>query len=78
MAIGFDELGRRIALARRDSGLTQQECASLAQMGRTALAKVETGSRRVGAMELARLAAALDMHLSWFFEDDPPAVVSRT
>ena len=77
MVVGFDELGRRIADARRDLGLTQQECASRAQMGRTALAKIETGARRVGAVELARLADALDMHIAWFFEDAPPAVVSR-
>ncbi len=46
-------------------------------MGRTVLAKIETGARRVGAMELARLATALDMRIEWFFEDAPPAVVSR-
>lgn len=46
-------------------------------MGRTVLTKIETGARRVGAVELARLADALDMHVAWFFEDAPPAVVSR-
>ena len=46
-------------------------------MGRTVLAKIETGARRVGAVELARLARALDMRIEWFFEDAPPAVVSR-
>ncbi len=77
MVMEFDELGRRIADARRDSGLTQQACASLAQLRRDSLAKIETGTRRVSALELARLAAALDMRISWFFEDPPPAVVSR-
>ena len=46
-------------------------------MGRSVLAKIETGVRRVGAVELARLADALDMRIEWFFEDAPPAVVSR-
>jgi len=46
-------------------------------MGRTVLAKIETGARRVGAVELARLANALDMRIEWFFEDAPPTVVSR-
>ena len=46
-------------------------------MGRTVLAKIETGARRVGAVELARLADALDMRLEWFFEEAPPTVVSR-
>ncbi len=77
MAIGFEELGRRIGEARRSLGMTQQECALGAGMGRTVLAKIETGARRVGAMELAQLATALDMRIEWFFEDAPPAVVSR-
>lgn len=77
MAIGVAELGRRITDARRDLGLARQECASRARMGRTVLAKIETGARQVGAMELARLADALDMRIEWFFEEAPPAVVSR-
>ena len=77
MAIGFEELGRRIGAARRSLGMTQQECALRAGMGRTVLTKIENGARRVGAMELAQLATALEMRIEWFFEDAPPAVVSR-
>lgn len=77
MAVGFEELGRRIGEARRNRGMTQQECALRAGMGRTVLNKIENGARRVGAMELAQLATALDMRIEWFFEDAPPAVVSR-
>ncbi|MCY4632852.1 MAG: helix-turn-helix transcriptional regulator, partial [bacterium] len=50
------DLGVRIAAARRDFGLTQEECAERAGLGRSALAKIETGARGVGATELARLA----------------------
>ena len=57
--------------------LTQAECAERAEMERTALAKIETGARRVGAVELARLAGALEMRVEWFFDDAPTAVVSR-
>ena len=77
MADGFEELGHRIGEARRYLGITQKECSLRAGMGRTVLAKIETGARRVGAMELARLATALDMRIEWFFEEAPPAVVSR-
>ncbi len=77
MAIGFEELGHRIGKARRKLGMTQRECALRAGMGRTVLAKIETGARRVEAMELARLATALEMRIEWFFNDAPPAVVSR-
>ncbi|MCY4630062.1 MAG: XRE family transcriptional regulator, partial [bacterium] len=67
----------RIAAARRDFGLTQEECAERAGLGRSALAKIETGARGVGATELARLADALEMRIEWFFDDAPAAVVSR-
>lgn len=77
MAVGFEELGQRIGEARRNRGMTQRECALRAGMGRTVLTKIENGARRVGAMELARLATALDMRIEWFFEEAPPAVVSR-
>ncbi len=70
-------MGARIAEARREIGLTQAECASSAGLERSALAKIETGTRRVGAVELARLADALDMRVEWFFDDAPVAVVSR-
>ena len=71
------QLGERIAAARREAGLTQGACAARAAIERTALAKIETGARRVGAVELARLADALDVRIEWFFEDAPPSVVSR-
>ena len=71
------DLGVRIAEARRCIGLTQAECAARSDLGRSALAKIETGARRVGAVELARLADALEMRVEWFFDDAPTAVVSR-
>lgn len=77
MVLKPGQLGDRIAVARRDVGLTQEECASRAELPRTALAKIETGARRVSSLELARLANALDMRIEWFFEEAPPAVVSR-
>ena len=70
-------MGVRVAAARREAGLTQQECAARVGMGRSALAKIETGRRRVSATELVRLAGVLDMRVEWFFEDAPAAVLSK-
>ncbi|MCY4175549.1 MAG: XRE family transcriptional regulator [Acidimicrobiaceae bacterium] len=77
MTVGARKLGNRIASARRDAGLTQHECAARSGLHRSALAKIETGARRVEAMELARLADVLEMRIEWLFDDDPPAVMSR-
>lgn len=77
MVLRPDQLGDRIAAARRDLGMTQEECAWRAELPRTALAKIETGARRVSALELARVAEALQMRLEWFFDEAPSAVASR-
>ena len=72
-----EQLGARVAAARRDAGLTQEECATRVGIARSALAKVETGRRGISATELVRLAQALKMRVEWFFEDAPQAVLSR-
>ena len=72
-----EELGQRIAAARRDAGLTQAECAARAGLHRSALAKIETGGRGVGATELANIANALDTRIEWLFNEAPAAVISR-
>ena len=45
MDVSGGSLGGRVAAARHDAGLTQQECASRAGLERSALAKIETGRR---------------------------------
>jgi Zn-dependent peptidase ImmA (M78 family)/transcriptional regulator with XRE-family HTH domain len=71
------ELGRRVALGRGLAELTQVRLAELVGIDRSALAKIESGTRRVSAPELVRLAAALDRPIDWFFSPSPPAVISR-
>ena len=46
-------------------------------MDRSSLAKVETGDRRVTAIELARVAAALSTRIEWFIDRTPNAIVSH-
>lgn len=72
-----EAIGQRIADARGRTGLTQAELAAAIELDRSALAKVETGMRRVSALELARIADAVGERLEWFVEEAPPAVVSR-
>ena len=66
-----------MAAARRDAGLTQEECAARVGMDRSALAKLETDKRGISATELIRFAEAFEMRIEWFFEDAPQAVLSR-
>ena len=72
-----EQLGVRVAEARDLAGLTQEDVADRTGLGRTVIAKIERGTRKLGATELVALAEALDRPVDWFFTDSPPAVVSR-
>ncbi len=71
------DLGIRVAEARELAGMTQAELAAVSDLGRTVIAKIEAGSRKLGAAELVRLAESLRRPVDWFFLESPPAVVSR-
>jgi len=71
------DLGHRIAQGREEAGLTQAELAVAVGIDRTALAKIETGTRRVSATELVVIARALSRAVDWFVSESPPAVISR-
>lgn len=73
----WEDVGRRVAEARRLSQWTQQELADKLSLDRTAVAKIESGQRRLDALELGRLASAFARTPEWFVTAPPPAVVSR-
>lgn len=70
-------LGARVAAARQAAGLTQAELARLVPIDRSALTKVELGGRRITALELARIAEALNVNVGDFFSDASPVLVSH-
>lgn len=57
--------------------MTQADLSASVALDRSGLAKIENGSRRVSALELARIAAALHERIEWFFRAAPPAVISH-
>lgn len=77
MVADAETVGRRIADARGRARLTQAEVAAASNLERSALAKIESGTRRVSALELARLAQALHARIEWFVDDVPQALISR-
>lgn len=70
-------MGKRIAEARGRASMTQSELASAIGLERSALAKIEGGTRRVGAFELSRIAEAVDERIEWLIYDAPPPIVSH-
>ena len=71
------DLGQRIGQARLEAGLTQAELGRAVGLDRTAIVRLEAGTRKVSATELVALASALDRPIDWFVVESPPSVVSR-
>jgi len=74
---GALDFGQRIAQARDEADMTQADLARAIGLDRTAIAKLESGARKVSAAELVAIAAAVDRPIDWFVVESPPAVVSR-
>lgn len=72
-----ERVGQRIAEARGRAHMTQAQLATAVSIDRSALAKIENGARRVAAVELARIAETVSARIEWFFQEAPPAIVSR-
>lgn len=70
-------LGERVREARVASQLSQGDLADRIGLERTALVKIESGARRVSAMELFRLADSLTVPASYFVTPPRAAAVSR-
>lgn len=70
-------LGRRVAQAREDAGMTQEGLGGAVELDRSAISRLEKGDRRLNVPELVRIASILGRPLSYFVADPVPAVVSR-
>ena len=72
------EVGDRVRAARLAAGLTQEELGDRARLDRTMIAKIESGSRRIDAMELIRLSAALQVPVDFLLRPTPLVLSRRT
>src|SRR5271169_2817652 len=66
-------LGERLREARKYLGLKQEDVASYLKIPRTALGDIESGQRRVEAIELTRLAKLYKQPVSYFIGEDAAA-----
>jgi len=63
-------LGERLREARKYLGLNQEEVAEYLKIPRTALVDIESGQRRVEAIELTRLAKLYRQPVGYFTGED--------
>jgi transcriptional regulator with XRE-family HTH domain len=66
-------LGERLREARKYLGLKQEDVAAYLKIPRTALGDIESGQRRVEAIELIRLAKLYKQPASYFTGEDAAA-----
>lgn len=74
--VGWTDVGERMRVARLAAGLTQEELGARAGLDRTMIVKIESGSRRIDAMELIRLSSALRVPVDFLLRPTP-LVLSR-
>ena len=63
-------IGRKIAQLRKEQGLSSTELAQRAGLSQPQISRLENGKQGFRSETLARIAAALDVPIGFFFEDD--------
>jgi len=76
--LDWQEIGERVREARLAKGLSQLQLAQKVDLDRTMITKIESGARRLDALELARLAHALDVPVGHFLHPAPAVLSHRT
>jgi transcriptional regulator with XRE-family HTH domain len=72
-ATARQRLGERLREARKYLGLNQEDVAAYVKIPRTALGDIESGQRRVEAIELTRLAKLYKQPVGYFIGEDASA-----
>jgi len=70
-------LGERLKEAREYVGLKQEDVAKKLGIPRSALSNIESGSRKVDAIELAQLAKLYQRPVAWFTGEDSKSASNR-
>jgi len=77
MINSWKKFGERVAEARKAAGVTQKDLATSIGLDRTAVSKIESGTRHIDSLELAKIGDVLRRPVSWFMTSPSPMVVSR-
>jgi transcriptional regulator with XRE-family HTH domain len=64
----LNQLGKTIRKYREEKGLSQEKLGFKSELDRTYIGSVERGERNIAAINLIKIANALEIHVSNFFE----------
>ena len=70
-------MGERLRQAREYLGFSQEEVAKYLNISRSALSNIETGQRKVDALELKKLASLYMRPVTHFTGEDPDQMVGE-
>jgi ribosome-binding protein aMBF1 (putative translation factor) len=73
----YEQFARLVIRKRMQLGLTQQELAERMGTSHSVVSRLESGQHRFSFATMRRLAAALETHLVYGFQDEPPDSTSR-
>jgi len=76
--LAWGAIGERVRQARLSMGLTQVDLAATVGLDRTMIAKVESGTRRLDAVELVRLSSALHVSMEYLIRPRPEVISNRS
>lgn len=64
------DFGKRVKELRLQAGMTQELLASLAELDRSYVGSVERGEKNLSLINISKIANALDVDISFLFEDE--------
>lgn len=71
-------IGERLRRTRLIAGMSQAELGKQVDLDRTMIAKIEAGTRRIGALELTQISGALRVPVGYLLEPLPPVLSRRS
>lgn len=63
------KIGARIKTLREQKNMTQKDLSFVANLDRSYIASVESGQRNISIINIEKIARALEINLSKFFEE---------
>jgi transcriptional regulator with XRE-family HTH domain len=75
--VEWADVGERLRVARLAAGFTQEELGAKAGLDRTMIVKIESGNRRIDAIELIRLSSALQVPVDFLLRSTPLVLSHR-
>lgn len=72
--MAFRQIGRRLQMAREESGLSQEQLAAMMGCAQSTLSNYEKGKRRLYLNQLEKIAEILDKPIEYFIENSDKTI----